>query len=183
MPIADVWKIMSEQVYFASHAFNIKIHLFVLMSNHFHMIASAHPQNLSNGMQFMLCQTSRLINKSANRINHTWRSRFFRRKIGCERYYRHAYKYFYRNPVEAGICHSVEEYPYSTLHGLLGQSQLIIPIIADELLFPETESCLTWLNTKPDEKKKEALRRALRRAEFKLPKINRQPNPLEFEEY
>lgn len=183
MPIPDVWDIMSEQLHFAVNAFDLKIHLFVLMSNHFHMIGSARPDVLSSAMQFMLTQTSRLINKSTNRINHTWRSRYFRRKIGCSLYYRHAYKYFYRNPVEAGLCVRVEDYPYSTLHGLLGRSHLLIPMTKDDLLFDDVEGCLRWLNTRPEEDHIEAVARALRRSEFKLPKKSLRPHPLECLEF
>ncbi len=113
MPMDDVRKIMEENLHFCAHAFEIKIYLFVLMSNHYHLIAEAPLGNLSACMQYLQASTSRQITKSAGRINHTWRAKFFRTLMGSHHYYLNAYKYFYRNPVAAGICNRVEDYRYS----------------------------------------------------------------------
>jgi hypothetical protein len=82
------------------------------------------------------------------------------------------YKYIYRNPVRAKICNDVVEYPYSTLHGLLGLRRMIIPMAEDTLLFKGEldESHLLWLNTPSIAEHEDEMRRALRRSVFKLPK-------------
>lgn len=170
MPLDEVWSILEELLYFVSHAYGIKIHSFVLMSNHFHLIASGPPQILSSAIQFWLAQSSRQITKCTGRINHTWKARHFRRLLGTPHYFLNAYKYFYRNPVEAGLVKSVEDYRFSTLYGLLGFRQLIIPVEFDATLFSDVDGTLKWLNTAPSEENKEAMRRALRRSEFKLPR-------------
>lgn len=185
MPVEAVWEILSEHLYFLHHVHEFRIHSFVLMSNHFHMIASAPSEQFSKGMQHLLSNSSRKITKAADRVDHTWRAHFFRRPITSPQYYLHAYKYFYRNPVEAGLCKFVEEYPFSTLHGLLGLRHLLIPVIHDDTLFSNVEGTLAWLNRAPKEGYKRALELAMRRQEFKLP-VNpktRRVHPLEEEEY
>ncbi len=136
-------------------------------------------------MQYFQTQTARSISKPADRINHIWRAHYFRSVIGTEHYLFNAYKYFYRNPVEAGLSKSVEEYPYSTLHGLLGNRRLIIPVCRDHILFSSVEQTLRWLDTPPVDGHQEVMRKALRRREFKLPrsKSNGQQHPLEKELY
>lgn len=179
MPL--VWEIMSEQLYFLNIAFNVQIHAFVLMSNHFHLLISTPEANLSAAMAVFMRETSRAITKSAHRINNTYGQRFSRTIIGSNHYFLHAYKYVYRNPVKAGLCDRVETYPYSTLNGLLGLSHLLIPIAEDTTLFSDLEGTLNWLNREPSGKSWDAVRHALMKAEFKLAKDRdtKKPHALE----
>lgn len=180
----DVWCIFSRQLYFVSQAYSLKIHVFVLMENHFHLIASAPQGNLSEAMAFLLREVSREITRSSNRINQTWGGRFFRSRLGTYHYFMHAYKYVYRNPVEANLCKKVEEYKYSTLNGLLGFDHLLIPMAEDPLLFENVKSTLSWLNTAPLLADRLHIKTALKKAEFCLPKPRKNSeNPLEWREY
>lgn len=165
-----VWDIMSDYLHFVHHAFNVRIHSFVLMDNHFHMIASFPDGNLSAALNYLIRETSRAIGRSSNRINHVFGGRTFRSCLGDYRYFEHAYKYIYRNPVEAGLCMRVEEYPFSTLQGLLGLAHSIIPVEEDSLIFDgNVGETLKWLNTNPSRENKDAVRRALRHPTFRLP--------------
>ncbi|MBX3021716.1 MAG: transposase [Bdellovibrionales bacterium] len=179
IPMQEVWTIMQDYLWFIHHAFEIQIYAFVLMSNHYHLIVRQPKLTLSEGMQYFMRETSRCIGAQAGRINQTYGGRFFRSRIGSLNYFLHAYKYVYRNPVEAGLCTRVEEYPFSTLPGLLGQSSLYIPVQEDLTLFDNLESTMSWLNTAPSPESKEDVRRALRKAEmaFARPKNGRK-NPL-----
>jgi len=185
MSMDEVWSVMEDYLHFISHAYDIRIHLFVLMSNHYHMVARAPQNNMPAAMQYFQTETSRRITKAAGRINHLWRQKYFRSIIGGTRYYLHAYKYFYRNPVEAKICERVQDYPYSTLHGLLGHKKLIIPVCSDDTLFAGVDDTLAWLNTPPEKGHSEIIRKALRRREFKLPRDPKKAgrHPLEDEKY
>jgi len=179
-PISEVWSCFSDQLYFAKHAFDLRIHSVTLMQNHFHMIVRAPQGNLSEAMAYFLRETSRELTKSSHRINGTWGNRFFRSALTEYHHYMCAYKYVYRNPVEANTCTFVEEYPYSTLHGLLGFSKLMIPVEHDTVLFDhEIEKSLLWLNSKSEKTDWESIRKALRRKSFKLPKANGELNPLQ----
>jgi putative transposase len=166
----QVWEIMSQQLYFIRIAYEVDILAFVLMSNHFHMLIRTPHANLSLAMARFMRETSRGITKAAHRINQTWGNRHFRCIIESNHYYLHSYKYIYRNPVTAGMCDRVEDYPFSTLSGLLGAQRLLIPVAEDLTLFSDVEGTLQWLNRKPEEKHWETVRRALRKERFKLPK-------------
>lgn len=61
-------------------------------------------------------------------------------------YYKHAYKYVYRNPVEAGMCMRAEDYEFSSLRGLLGHTLLTAPVIDNMGLIYGPQKILTWLN-------------------------------------
>jgi hypothetical protein len=128
-------------------------------------------------------ETSRIITKSTGRINQTWGQRHYRSVIKNPHHYLHAYKYYYRNPVKAGICGRVEDYPYSTLRGLMGLQPLLIPVQEDLTLFSDVEGTLKWLNRTPTDAGWESVRKALRKSEFKLAKAfgTNADNPLELE--
>ena len=115
-------------------------------------------------------ETSRALTWAGNRINQTYCGRYHRCLINKEHYFRHAYKYVYRNPVRAGIVEKVEQYKYSTLFGLLGMQHLLIPVEEDYLLISKTEETLEWLNSSPVIKDESTIKSALYKKIFTLPK-------------
>jgi REP element-mobilizing transposase RayT len=168
--IDHVWEIFETQLYFAHHRYGALIHACVLMSNHYHLLISTPEGNLSEVMQNFSRETSRWLNLEAGRINQSYGGRHYRSIIQCDHYFRHAYKYVYRNPVKAGLCERVEDYPFSTLHGLLGQQRLFIPLAEDRILMPDIEKTLVWLNQAPSDENWRVVGRALHRSRFWLPK-------------
>lgn len=170
IPMDDVWRIFSEHLFFLHHAFNINIHSFVLMHNHYHLMVSTPECNLSLGMMYFHREVSRELNRQGNRINRTFAGRFFRCHIGNYHYFLNCYKYVYFNPVKAKASAQVESYPYSTLSALLGQTKGIIPLQEDTLLFSgHIENELSWLNSKPKDEDWEAIKCGLKKKQFKLP--------------
>ena len=99
-----VWKIFKTQLIQAVERHRLKIHAFVLMGNHYHMIVSTHPDyNLGIVIQALQRSVSRMINSESKRINHVFGAHIKASVITNERYYYHVYKYVLRNPVDAGI--------------------------------------------------------------------------------
>jgi putative transposase len=172
---------MSDYLYLVAKSFDLSIHSFVMMPNHFHLLVSAPPGHLSPALNHFMRETSRAISGLTGRINQTYGSRNHKTVIESNHYFFNAYKYIYRNPVRAGLCQRVEDYRYSTLSGLLGLSQLVIPVAEDTILFPELfdESALTWLNKESDIDQEEEVRRALKKSTFALAKRNGQSSVLE----
>ena len=187
LPMDEVWFIFGRFLYLLHHAYGVEIYAFVLMNNHFHLLARFPMGNLIKAMQYFMRETSRCIAFESERINHVYGGRFFRCEIGSFHYFTHTYKYVYRNPVEARLCNFAEEYPYSTLNGLIGKTPLLIPMQPDTLLFENggVEQTLTWLNRRPPQEEKEMIRKALRKNEFKLAKkrSTEKPHPLEWMQF
>lgn len=180
--MSAIWEIMCRQLYFVNFAFNLRIHSFVLMGNHFHIIVRTPDANLSKAMGYFMRETSRDITGLSHRINQTYGSRFHRSLLVSPLYYMHAYKYVYRNPVAARLCSKVEDYQYSSLQGLIGNRWLEVPVSEDENWgsLVSREKTLEWLNVAPVPEHWELVRAALKKKEFKLSKINREDSSLEF---
>lgn len=181
IPMPEVWRIMEEQLYFAAHAFDVRIHSFVLMTNHFHLMISTPSGNLSSCMRYFMTETSRALLRKCRRINQIYGGRNRPTQICSAHHFTNAYKYVYRNPAAAGLCTRVEDYPYSTLRGLLGAQHLLVPLVEDTILFDgNLEQTLAWLNRPSTLEEWDEVRRALRRRTFQLPqRRNGTPSPLE----
>lgn len=167
LSLTQVWDIFSEELYLTNKYFDLEVHSFVLMSNHFHLIASTPGANISDCMYYFMKNSSLRLTRAGNRINQTFCGRYYKTILQHHSYYLNAYKYNYLNPVMAGISTCVEDYPFSTLHGLLGKSRLLIPIVEDVTLFSSLRGTLSWLNEVPDEEKLEAVRVGLTKQYFK----------------
>lgn len=166
--------------------YGVRIHAFVLMSNHFHMLLTAPNENMEQAANSLLRDVSRTINGISAPESPVFEEKCHWSLIKNRLYYEHAYKYVYRNPIEARICARVERYPYSTLQGLLGLSHLPFPAFDNLNLITNTGAQLKWLNSPyPQLEYLDDIRAALRRPEFEfLPeKGSDQPSPLAFHRF
>ncbi len=179
-----VWRICEEQLYFIHHAFRVRIHAFVLMSNHFHLLISDPEGQISLAMRWFMTETARHINYHMNSKNHIYGQPHRRSLILSYHHYTHAYKYIYRNPIEAGICMRVEDYPYSSLRGLFGFQKLNFPV-SDHILTDDLEGVLAWLNQPGTRQDRRTIQLALRKSIFELRKEEgtRRASHLEVDRY
>lgn len=170
---------MTTNLRFAQHAYNLRVHAFVLMSNHFHLLVTSPEANLSEAMRWFIGSTSLHLGHDCRRINQIFARRFKRSLLNSQHYFLNAYKYVYQNPVRAGLCDAVEQYPYSTLRGLLGLGVLDLPL-ADPALISDVEGVLRWLNERPNAESLHSMRWGLSRKVFQLPKFSQgRINPLD----
>ena len=182
----DAWQLLTRECFGISLLCGAEIHAFVMMSNHFHMLVSTPHLDLGETMRCFGGSVTQSYNRRSGRVGHLFRGRYQWSLIDSPLYYAHATKYIYRNPVRAGIAKTVEEYPYSTLHGLMGHSHLSFPLyvppnqLSSSLVPQQSEHLLRWLNTPFKVEDQEAIRKGLRRRIFELPKVglNRSPSPL-----
>jgi putative transposase len=92
------------------------------------------------------------LNRRTFRTGHVFGGPYHWSLIQSSRYFGHALKYVYRNPVKAGLCERVEQYPYSSLYGLLGSGPLLTPMyltrVGMEVNLPSIDApdLLGWFN-------------------------------------
>ncbi len=183
LPLELLWELFSDYLFFTHHAFQVRIHSFVLMPNHIHMIVRTPEMNLDKAMNYFMRETSRAIGRQSGRINQVYGGPYYWSLMRSPNYFLHAYKYVYRNPIEANISTKAELYKFSTLPALLGQARTIIPMVHDETLFDGLTDQLNWLNTSyPSPEVRADIKNALRRKEFQFAKDKRgNPHRLELE--
>ena len=161
---------MAAQIKRAQLEEGFLVHAFLLMSNHYHMVASTHEKHpLGNVMQNVQKRVSREINGRAKRINHVFGGPYRPSLIQNDIYYARAIKYVYQNPVIAGICTRVEDYQFSTL--VRDDIPTCSAIGEVGKLLPQTEY-LDWLNKPFDISELSQIQRGLKKTIFKLPYPN-----------
>lgn len=110
--------------------FSVAIHAYVLMSNHFHLLAT--PQTLEGLPQMMQAVGRRYVryfNDRQKRTGTLWEGRYKSTLIQSERYLLACMAYIDLNPVRAGMVSQPGDYPWSTYGHYAGQrtDKLIMP--------------------------------------------------------
>jgi putative transposase len=182
----QVWKIIGNECLFLSLIYEVEFHGVVLMPNHFHMMLTVPHQDLGIVMNHFMRSVSRTINLLSGRSGHVFGGPHYRSLINNSRYFGHALKYIYRNPVRAKLCSKVEDYPYSSIQGLIGLTRLPFPIfftrVGMEASLPllHANEQLAWLNTPFPKEAEPLIQRGLRRTLFDvvMDRKTRQPSDL-----
>lgn len=170
--LKKIWEIIAEECLFLTLIYEVQFQALVLMPNHFHAILTVPMHDLGIVMNEMMKSVSRRTNLLSGRSGHLFGGSYHWSLIRSSRYFGHALKYVYRNPVKAKLCSRVEDYPYSTLFGLLGQSHLPFPIymtrVGMEVTLPSAEASqqLNWLNTPFPTEAETLIQKGLRRKLF-----------------
>ncbi len=95
--------------------FGVAIHAYVLMSNHFHLLATPDTsEGLPSLMQAVGRRYVRLFNDAHGRTGTLWEGRYKSTLIQTDRYLLACMAYIDLNPVRAGIASAPEEYAWSS---------------------------------------------------------------------
>ena len=110
--------------------FDVAIHGYVLMSNHFHLLATPKTEEgVPQLMQALGRSYVRYFNAKAKRSGTLWEGRYKSTLIQAERHLLACMVYIDLNPVRAGIAASPADYPWSSYRHNTGQrpDRLIAP--------------------------------------------------------
>lgn len=116
IPLPELWHLLCLELIKLHKNNGLQIHSVVLMSNHYHLLASTRePFYLSDIMLLLQSKLSRLLNTRTQRINHAFGGRYKASLITTSTYFYHATKYIYQNPLRSGLCKNVMDWPFSNL--------------------------------------------------------------------
>lgn len=110
--------------------FEVAIHAYVLMSNHFHVLATpATKDGLPQMMQAVGRRYVRHFNHAQGRSGTLWEGRYKSTLIQTDRYLLACMVYMDLNPVRAGMAAQARDYPWSSHGHYIGQQvdRLITP--------------------------------------------------------
>ena len=114
----------------AAKKFEVSLHAYVLMSNHFHLLATPQTvDGLPKMMQAVGRSYVRYFNDSQKRSGTLWEGRYKSTLIQTERYLLACMAYIDLNPVRAGLVGAPQDYLWSSHLHYLGarQDRLITP--------------------------------------------------------
>jgi putative transposase len=184
LPLPIFWKIITDELYFLTLMNDVKIHAFVLMPNHIHLLITVSSGDLGEVMRLFISALTKRVNARGLRSGRIFGGPYHWSIITSTLYYGHVIKYLYRNPVKAGLVEQVEEYEFSTASGTFGSNYLPLPIsftnIGLEINLPDPEKpelWLKWLNRPFPIEAEKIIQKSLRRREIKalINPANRRP--------
>lgn len=101
----------------AANKYGCRIHAYVLMTNHVHILATPNTeQAIPKIFQALGRKYVQAFNKIYGRSGTLWESRYKSSLVDSDTYLLTCYRYIELNPVRAGIVSSARSYPYSSHH-------------------------------------------------------------------
>ena len=175
--LSFAWKIFTSELYLQTVLRNIRVHAFVLMPNHFHLLVTSPDHSISEVMGNLLVSVTKTLHARNRMSGRLFGARFYASLVSDPNYFAHALKYVYRNPVKAALAQVVEDYPFSTLPSIFGNTFVAVPIARPlyglDSYLPKAdqfEEFRRWLNEPHRSGEAHAIQRALRKKEFQLSK-------------
>lgn len=89
------------------------LHVWTLMTTHFHLVVGTPEPNLARGMQYLMGVYAQRFNTRWLRYGHLFADRYRSRPIDSEEYFHTACRYVLLNPVRANLCKAPEDWPWS----------------------------------------------------------------------
>jgi REP element-mobilizing transposase RayT len=171
------WKIFSDHLNEISLLYQVKIHVFVLMPNHFHLLMTSPAYDLSVVMQKFMWSVTRSINLNSGRTGRVFGGRYHWSLVTTMGYFDYVQKYIYRNPVKAKISEIVQDYEFSTIQNILKEGTdyiSLFPISNEDSFFSNHNKVefLNWLNQPFNNEEYLSIRKGLRKTTFNPTKTN-----------
>jgi len=94
--------------------FNIKLHVYCLMTNHYHLLLETKEENISEAIQYLNGTYSMYFNRKYKRTGHFWQGRYLSYYLYDEAHAWIVAKYIERNPIVARMVRDISEYPYQS---------------------------------------------------------------------
>ena len=95
--------------------FNITLHAYCLMTNHYHLLLETKEENISEAIQYLNGTYSMYFNRKYKRTGHFWQGRYLSYFLYDEAHAWIVAKYIERNPLVARMVENILEYPYQSL--------------------------------------------------------------------
>jgi len=94
--------------------FEIDLHAYVLMNNHYHLLFRTRRPNLSRAMQWFGVTYTNRFNAKNGRIGHLFQGRFKNMLIESDAYLMRLSLYIHRNPLRAGMVTRLADHRWSS---------------------------------------------------------------------
>lgn len=91
-----------------------KLHAFVLMSNHVHLLIEPVGEPLEVIFKRICTSYAVWFNRKYMRAGHLFQDRFRSEGVGTDQYYKTVLRYIMQNPIKAGMVSSMEQYRWSS---------------------------------------------------------------------
>ena len=103
-----------EYICKAVERYEIKIHTYCLMNNHYHLLTETPHPNLSQAIKWINVSYAAYFNRKRRRCGHLFQGRFKAIVIDADEYLKHLSRYIHLNPVRARMVDLCKDHPWSS---------------------------------------------------------------------
>lgn len=100
-----------------------RLHCYVIMSNHYHLLIETLKANLSKILHYINTSYSNYFNNKEQRIGHLFQGRYHAILIDSENYLLEVSRYLHLSPVRANIVKRPEDYPQSSYNSYISENK------------------------------------------------------------
>lgn len=97
-----------------SKDYDVIIHTYALMTNHYHILLETKQNNLSKAIQFLNDKYAKYYNKKYTRVGHLWQGRYKSYALYDDAHFWIVAKYIERNPIKANMVNDINLYNYQS---------------------------------------------------------------------
>jgi REP element-mobilizing transposase RayT len=99
-----------------------RLHAYVLMGNHYHLLVETPVPSLSRGMRHLNGVYTQAFNRRHERVGHLFQGRFKSILVEKESHLLELLRYVVLNPVRAGLVRAPQEWPWSSYRATIGEA-------------------------------------------------------------
>jgi len=117
---SDIFKSVRDREKFleyigkAVERYDIKVHTYCLMTNHYHLLIETPHPNLSQAIKWINVGYVAYFNRKRRRSGHLFQGRYKAVVVDADEYLKHLSRYIHLNPVRARIVEHCKDYQWSS---------------------------------------------------------------------
>jgi putative transposase len=104
----------------AASRFDLRVHAWCFLPNHFHLLVSSPPGNLSDAMRWYGGSVAQSINRRHDRVGPLFQGRFGSRLVESREHLLEVARYIPLNPVKAHLCPTPDGWWWSSYAATVG---------------------------------------------------------------
>lgn len=118
----------------AVERYEIKIHTYCLMTNHYHLLVETPQANLSRAIKWINVSYAAYFNRKRHRRGHVFQGRFKSILVDADEYLKHLSRYIHLNPLRAQMVEALSGYAWSSYPAFIGKAKVPVWLESDWLL-------------------------------------------------
>jgi REP-associated tyrosine transposase len=107
----------------AAERFDLRIHTYCLMSNHYHLLVETPQANLSRAFHWFHAAYATYFNVKRKRQGHVFQGRYKALLIDADAYLKQLSRYIHLNPLRANMVTQLDEHPWSSYPAFIGKAK------------------------------------------------------------
>jgi len=146
----------------ACQLYDVQLHGYVLMSNHYHLLIETKTENLSRFMKHINASYAIYFNKKYKRSGHLWQGRFKSWYVTDAAYLYALIGYIENNPLKAKMVKKLGDYLYSS-YGAFSEMVMPLPCMKASFVFiefPDVKERIEFLHYANDERVLDEIKKA-----------------------